>query len=327
MTENFHKVYAYQNSTEILKRSSSGGAYMSLVDAFYKINNGVGHVYGVAFNEKLVPEYQCAKSAVEAAKFCGSKYVYCSCSNVINPIINDLIAGKPVLFIGTPCTVNTILQRTKSLKEKLFTIDLICNGTPDIKVWQQYVLWLNGKYKSKVKSFEFRHKENGNNNPYCSYAEFEDGQKVVDTYLTSSYTQLFLKRLIIRKACFKCPYKNMDRTGDVTIGDFWGIKEAMPDYPQKREVSLVIANTYMGEKLIHNGNNLTALQECDNDIYLKYQDNLRISRACPEQYDKFWEEYDAYGINYVLTRYTNANLIGKVVYPIKKIKRKIFNRG
>lgn len=36
----------------------------------------------------------------------------------------------------------------------------------------------------------------------------------------NAFSQLYFNSMIVRASCFNCKYTNIDRAGDITIGDF-----------------------------------------------------------------------------------------------------------
>ena len=67
----------------------------------------------------------------------------------------------------------------------------------------------------------------------------------------SSYYSLFLDELIFNESCYACPFANEKRCGDITLGDFWGIKYEYPTFFINNElredvpVSAVMVNSIM----------------------------------------------------------------------------------
>ena len=83
----------------------------------------------------------------------------------------------------------------------------------------------------------------------------------------------------------------MERTGDITLGDFWGIDKIMPEIPMGKGVSLMIATSEKGNeivetlnKTIHEGE---LLKEYVGDEFLNYQHNLNRPTEKPVLYEEF----------------------------------------
>lgn len=318
------QVYALQNEKDVLAKSSSGGAFLGIVKAFFKANEKNMYVYGVVLDANACPQYAKAESYEEAEKFCGSKYVYCSIRDVIEDLSTKLLSGATVLVSGTPCNISilkTHLRKHCIPEDKLVTVDLVCNGTPSIEFWKEYVAWLEGKCNSKLIDFKFR-KKGDRYNPYLTEAIFENGKVLRDHHLTASYNQLFLKKLIIRKGCFSCKFKNLNRVADLTIGDFWGIKEILPHFNTYNEVSQVLVNSEKGKLILNQIDDIVRMMECFDDNYLQYQQNLVSPTRIPDTYELFWNDKEINGLDYVMKKYSDAGYVGKIRYFLKRNLRK-----
>lgn len=58
----------------------------------------------------------------------------------------------------------------------------------------------------------------------------------------------FLQNLILRPSCYACPAKGGRSGSDITLGDFWGIENVLPDFDDDKGVSLVMAQTAKGRE-------------------------------------------------------------------------------
>ena len=71
------------------------------------------------------------------------------------------------------------------------------------------------------------------------------------------YEYGFMYAMFFRPNCYSCKYASIERCSDVTIGDFWGLKDV--NYPKKK-VSEILINTLKGEML---------LAMCRQDLFLE----------------------------------------------------------
>ncbi len=324
-----NNVYAYKNTKEELLRSSSGGAYIAICSVFEK-KYGFGNVsfYGVTYDNDMNVIHKRVTSAEECHIFQGSKYVKSNYSLVLKEIEKDIENGKYILFSGTPCQVFSLKKYLKIKKihyDKLYYIDIICHGTPQVKFWNDYKKWLEKNNKSKLINYSFRYKPQGWK-AYPGYAEFDNGKKLINTYETSIYSKLHMKGYITNKVCFSCLFSNMKREGDITLGDYWGIEFIEPNFYDKNGVSLVISNTKKGNKIIGllKLENKKSILKTTNNEFLKYQHNLSKNTEMPVNYDEFWKDYDALNFDKILKKYLGYNIVYKVKFNIKKMIRKTF---
>lgn len=317
------QAFALKHTEDVLKGSSSGGAFMAIAEAFLKITDNRGYVFGVCFDENMKLKYDGVSGISQCRKFCGSKYITPQLDSALKEVEYRLKRKDYVLFIGLPCHVNGmthVLKKHDVNTERLYTVDLICNGAPSERVWIDFVKLLEHKYKGKLTDFHFRVKGSPSN-PYKTKAYFENGKTVIDTNITASYNRLFLKKLLIQKKCFSCRYKTLDRYTDLTIGDFWGISHIMPAIEAKNGVSLVLVSTKKGQLLLDKINEGILLSECEDTQFLNYQNNLVSNPEIPHNYSQFWRNYDEYGIEYILKKYADGGCKGKIVYVIRRIVR------
>ena len=72
------------------------------------------------------------------------------------------------------------------------------------------------------------------------------------------FWSIWLKHLMSRPSCYKCPYAKQDRTADITLGDLWGVHIYCPElYGENGGSSLVIANSKKGDGIVKKAQNET----------------------------------------------------------------------
>jgi coenzyme F420-reducing hydrogenase beta subunit len=59
----------------------------------------------------------------------------------------------------------------------------------------------------------------------------------------------FLNDLYLRSSCYACPSKSLKSGSDITLGDYWGIQNVLPEFDDDKGVSLVMINTEKGSKV------------------------------------------------------------------------------
>lgn len=327
--------FAYQNSRNQRKLSSSGGAFPGIVDAVYELAGKDGQVvvYGAAFGPDLSVVHKAAYSREECVQFCGSKYVQSRMDNVCGEIAGHLSSGKYVLFSGTPCqaaAVSSYVEKLEISGERLFLVDIACHGTPGQAVWRDYVVWLEKRRNSTLVDYTFRYKPEGwKGYPAC--AGFADGTRRINTHEITRWQELFRKNLLLRKTCFQCRFPGNYRS-DMTIADFWGVEHCMPDIPTSGGVSLILPHTARGRIVAAQmGRDCTGpgmvFRRVKGEDYLKYNQNLVRSTEKPKKYDAFWADYERQGMDYVLHRYGGDHLPGKAKFYIMRGMRRMGVHG
>lgn len=321
------KVYAYKGTKQELLTASSGGAFSKIVECLVsKMPLGSYSIYGAAWNEINQVEHQRIEDYKEIGKFKGSKYVSSQLGNVFEVIKEDLQNNINVIFSGTPCQVNALLlflKKNNISHTNLFTIDIICHGTPNPNVLKSFNEWFGLRYKSKVVDINFRDK-NISWKRYPTSIRLENGKKISNTYETQLYIRMFFSALIYNRRCFSCKHTNLARPSDLTIGDFWGIEEIMPELYDEKGVSLILSNTKKGQAVL----NLIAMDEengvleeylGDLQLILKKQHNLNSPTEKPQLYDEFWKDYTENGFEYCVKKYNFLSKSGRLKFFVKKM--------
>lgn len=326
--------YAFKNTKSEQKRASSGGAFNAFVRTFMAVSSNPV-IIGAAFSEENEVQHECAFTLDEAEKFNGSKYVKSNISGIYARVGELLQRNYDVLFSGTPCQINGLrkyLQKQSIGYERLVLIDIICHGTPSEKVFDDYKKWIEKKYNKKIKSIRFRDKRGGWKD-YSMSIIFDDGTELFDTYDVRTYMRLFFSCVITNKGCFSCPFANTNRVSDLTLGDFWGISKIIPEIDIEDGVSLIIANTLKGNRLIeqlkehydkHGFDYM--LKKYDGDEFLKYQWNLNQPSIMPNNYETFNTYYKANGFEDTIKKYNYNSFVGRARYIAGKCKRIILRR-
>lgn len=235
----FDKNYIVRARNEkILKQSASGGAFG--MTAYYFLSNG-GIVYGAGTANNRVQILRIDKED-DLWKIQNSKYVQCDINNTYIKIQQDLKEGKRILFGGTPCQIAGLKLYIKKEENNLYCMDLICHGVPSQKLLKYNLSSLGINHFDDIR---FRYKKN----PKYSRSAFvmqvtESGKK--KTFLKDEiyYYQLFSEGKIFRNSCYKCKYANLNRVGDMTIGDVDSYMN-YSFYPDNSNSSLII-NTQKG---------------------------------------------------------------------------------
>lgn len=261
-----------KNLNEQLK-SSSGGAFSVLAN---EVLEKKGTIYGAAFDENLKLEHVRVDNCKELSKLRGSKYVQSKLENVYENIKRDLKEGKFVLFVGTPCQVAGIKSYFENQYENLLLIDLVCHGVPSQKLFSKYIKWLENKNKSTVEIYEFRNKEK-NKWGWTSKikVKFKNGKEKYISAKLDPYYKSFGNETTYREVCYDCKYSNINRMGDITIGDYWGIEKIHPEFYDENGVSAVIVNTEKGKKFFSTVKNKIEYIETDIEKIKIKNNNLK----------------------------------------------------
>ena len=208
-------------------------------------------------------------------EFIGSKYVKSNPVGIYKSIKSRLKTGKKVLFIGLPCQVASLRNYVNDAVN-LYTIDLICHGSPSVKLLQKAVDEY-GYDLSKMKAIYFRSSDKFaiETQPVC----------IVPKGVQDRYTMAFLRGLCYTDNCYTCHYAQVARTSDLTIGDSWGT-EMTSELP--KGVSLILCQTKKGQELLDlmdfNFFNVEKEESINQNKQLQHPSNA------PRERKKFFEE-------------------------------------
>lgn len=257
------------NNKEILNESTSGGTFYALITDLFSKANSV--CYGAAYDDTLEVKHLRAEKLEDAMKFMGSKYVRSNIDGVYELVKKDLLAGKNVLFTGTPCMTAGLYTYLKRDADNLITCNIICHSNPSPKVFAKYIKCLELAKDSKVKNITFRAKETGWRNA-TPVIELENGVKFEE----DTFTKAFSRTLISRPSCSDCKFTEPYKVSDITIGDFWGVEKLTNIDNIENGISLVYANTKKGLDRINKLKGVTKYELDENLNYLMYNHHAPV---------------------------------------------------
>lgn len=216
----------------IRKNSSSGGVASAIIKKFIKDG---GFVASCLFeNGDFI--FSITDDDKRAIRFAGSKYVKSNPCFIYKDIRKKLAEGKKVLFVGLPCQ-SAAVQRVCRNSKNLITVDLICHGTPSLKLLMKYLKERKIDWND-ITDIKFRCDKHRNISKSC--ISLVPG-RVIDAYLLS-----FLNCVDYTENCYTCRYATKERVSDITLGDAWGqLSDTMAD-----GVSLIICQSSKGINLV-----------------------------------------------------------------------------
>lgn len=278
-----------KNTDRILDKASSGNIFELLANYILR-NNGI--VVGAAFNENNELRHIIINDVKDLRKLKGSKYLQSNLNDIISHMKN-IKDDKMILFVGTPCQVAAVKNVIKN--NNLFCIDIICHGVPSPKLFKKYIGELECEANDKIIDYNFRSKLTGWDS-YSNTIEFKNKTKSMLRF-NNPYMKLFLSNTCLRESCYNCKFKLGNKYSDITLGDFWGIKNYYKDmYNDNNGVSAIIINTSNGEKLFKEIVDEINYKECDLKEIITGNTSLTNSCQRPESRNDFFEEMDRLNI-------------------------------
>lgn len=234
------KVFAAKNNDETIRlKSSSGGVFTLLAE---KIIEDGGVVFGARFNEnwEVVHDYTDTIEGLE--QFRGSKYVQSTVGESFKQAEMFLKAGRKVMFTGTPCHIAGLKKFLRKDYKNLLAVDFVCHGVPSPLVWRMYLkeeINRYGKEITAVEDINFRDKNTGWKT-YSLSIKLADNIIASSVFTDNNYMRAFLSNLSLRPSCYSCPAKSGKSGADITIGDFWGIENVLPELDDDIGMSVLV---------------------------------------------------------------------------------------
>jgi len=239
------KVYACKNKNETVRLKSSSGGVFSVVAEHVLGQNGI--VFGAMFDNKFDVVHGFIDRKHDLDKLRRSKYVQSRIGVSYQEAERYLVSRKLVLFSGTPCQIAGLRTYLGKEYENLITCEVICHGVPSRRVYREYLRFLEDKHNSKISDINFRAQDRGWDN-FGTRIRFGNG--VVYENINSVeplYMRGFLTGLYLRPSCYSCNFKHNNSIADFTLGDYWRIAHRYPYVHDGKGISLVVANTKIGE--------------------------------------------------------------------------------
>ena len=245
---------AWSLNEELIKYSATGAIFAQV--AYNMIQEGNTYVYGAAILDDNSVKHIEISDVIELRKLQNSKYQQSYSVGVYNLVKKRLKTGNRVLFSGVPCQIAALyifLNYNEYLIKNLYTIEVLCHGVPCNDIHRTSL-----KVNKASRIYAYRNKDergwdgkNGNNNR-VSYIGLDGNRFIVDSYQKDTLFRSYLTFNFSRPNCYHCPYSDIHRVADLTIGDFWGWKKT-PN-PKRYEnywgTSIVLPNTDKGRRMM-----------------------------------------------------------------------------
>lgn len=302
---------------EVRSRSSSGGVFSIVAEAV--IHKG-GVVFGAAIDKSLCVRHVMIEDESGLSQLRGSKYVQSDISDTYKRVKKELDKGRYVLFSGTPCQISGCKSYLGREYDRLIMLDIICHGVPSLKTFHKYVDYranvLNADVNDKT-SVNFRDKTYGWHG-YCLSIRFGDTASYLEKSSKDLFMKAFLNNLCLRPSCYNCHSKSVNRESDITLADFWGVKEQLPEMFDNKGTSLVLVNSEKGRKLFEEISDRMIVSEVDFDKAVKRNISAYQSCTMPKERKKFMTSLDLVDFKTNVETCIKSGMIIKIKRLIKR---------
>ena len=302
---------AWTKNKTIRQQSSSGGIFSELAKEIIKKN---GFVFGAAFDYQYTVHHIYINSIKNLYRLRGSKYVQSRIEKSYIQTKLFLDSNKLVLFSGTPCQIAGLKCYLRKEYENLITIDLICHGVPSPKIFNDYKRFIFNNKTVKINDFKFRNKY-FSWQYYCVYISYiaVKKKKYIGTYLADPYIRGFLRNNYLRPVCYQCKYTNFNRTGDITLADYWNyipLHKNDKNY-KKKGVSVIIINTIKGKRILNDIKDKIITYEKSKEDIIKTNRCLYEPYPRPTTRDEFWKDYQTLEFKDIIKKWMHPEILSK----------------
>lgn len=313
-------LFAAKNKDDkVLQKSSSGGVFTTIAQSV--LADG-GVVISAELDRNLSLNHVVISDEKDLNRVRGSKYIQSNTQGIYKQTKKMLDLGTLTMFVGTPCQVRALKLFLKADYDNLISVDVICHGVPSQDFFDKYVSYLSKKYRSCVKSVDFRNKNVGWKN-FCVKIVLDNGKVIYENLENNLYMRLFLKNYSLRKSCYNCRANNYRSGSDITLGDFWNIEKIDSEFSDDKGTSAVMINTSKGMEVFDKIKNNLKFKEQELEYLVKNNHVLERSVSLPPCKEQFAKNYKLQNIDKIDDLCLCQSYIGRIKKRIKRVLRGI----
>lgn len=312
----------YQADEHKRRKGSSGDVFGALAEAMQESGNAVGGI--VMDGDSYGASWQLSDNAAALEGLYGSKYIQADISRAYQQLSELVSQGKSALVSGTPCQIEAMRKYPGLGTKQIVYVDVVCHGVPSPKIFRRYVEEWEAKEQSKVTYVSFRDKQRGWRD-FSLKLRFKNGREILQSHKEDPFMRLFLRDRILRPSCYQCPYRRIDHPGDLTLADCWGVRGLCQDLDDDKGLSLVLANTERGKKMIAELMQRGVLQgrSLPLDQAIKANANLTAQPALTGERSACFTAMNQCSVEELAERYAKVSWKEGIKEKIKNVLRRI----
>jgi len=316
--------YACRSIDQSVRLASSSGGLFTLIAE--QIISNCGVVFGASFNKDFAVMHSYVETMERLEALRGSKYVQSKIDVSYKLTKEFLEHGKQVLFSGTPCQIAGLKSYLQQDYDNLFCVDIICHGVPSPKVWQKYVAYRENCSGALTQRISFRRKDRGWKRYSVSFS-CENDTEYLQTHDKDLYMRAFLRDVCLRPSCYACSFKTLNRQSDITLADFWGIQNVLPEMDDDLGTSLVLLNSSSGKKMFEDIKNRISYKEVDLNQAITYNPAAVKSAMQNPKRRSFFNELERLPFNKLVNKYCSDSAIVRTKKIAQSVARVILKRS
>ena len=315
--------YGYSIQENVRNKSSSGGIFYELAQIILAED---GVVFGAYYDKKSKQVIHQSTESVAIDDLLRSKYVESKLGDTYKQIEHYLKDRKKVLFCGTPCQAAGLYylreKKWSIYKGQLYIVDFLCEGVPSGKIFREYLCIKEKQVGQEIKDVNFRSKAYGWN-VHCMKINYENGISQIKPSFMDSYMHTFIMDLVMnRKSCYECAFRE-NKKSDITIGDFWRIRNVDNSFTDNKGVSAIFVNSEIGENLISCIKHSIYIKKLEEKYWYQMEQLLDTS-AFVKRREAFYNEFLNSGYDSAVKKYSTYFNNMKIVKKLKFLR--IWNR-
>lgn len=293
---------------DIVLKSSSGGLFSVL--GLWILGKG-GVVVGAGFDDRHQVVHKICTDAEKLDELRRSKYVQSKIGDIYKTTQGLLEEGRELLFCGTPCQIAGLKAFLGKEYSGIYTMDFICHGIPSPKAYNKYLDFQTKNGEQEIKSINFRSKKRGWHTHSLSII-FNDGHEYNESCSVDYYMHSFIMDMTLRPSCYHCQFRGANRISDITVADFWGVEQVIPDWNDDSGVSLAFVHTEKGLQLLQMNSDAIDKQEVELHEAIRYNPALLTSPRVPPARSAFLRDMNIMRYDALHEKYCSTKLLSKI---------------
>jgi coenzyme F420-reducing hydrogenase beta subunit len=262
----------YLKDEEVRRESTSGGAFSAIADCWC---HGDYAIFGAAA-EGLEVSHRYITDLSELGMLRKSKYTQSRIGTAYQDARDFLRQGKRVLFSGTPCQIAGLRAFLRGEDaENLLTVEVVCEGLPSPWFIRKQTAYLEERHGGRAVELDYRNKDRPKWDFEVTKLTFQDGRRIYMDRWVNPFHTVWMKGLMNRPSCGRCPYTAQTGLADITLGDLWRVHQRCPElYGGNRGASLVLCGTEKGADVLAAASGAMYGHSLPTDEVLSYQRRL-----------------------------------------------------
>ena len=126
------------------------------------------------------------------------------------------------------------------------------------------------------------------------------------------FMRAFLKDVCLRPSCYACKFKILHSQSNLTLGDFWGIENILPEMDDDKGTSLVFINNDIGMEMLRKINTKLDFKEVSINDAVTYNQAAINSVAMNPNRIKFFRDLYRVDFDKLVNKYCSDPFLIKI---------------